>query len=139
MTYLPDDLMAKVDIASMAHGLEARSPFLDHRIVEFAAGLPIAEKTSKRLLKRRFAGRLPPEILSRPKMGFGVPLSDWFRGPLRELARDHLSRDRGYFRLEAVRRLLDDHVAGRADHGFRLWALVVLEAWHRVYIDASGR
>lgn len=139
MTYLPDDLMVKVDIASMAHGLEARSPFLDHRVVEFAAGLPIEWKTSKRLLKERFAGRLPPEVLSRPKMGFGVPLADWFRGPLRELARDHLSRDRGYFRLEAVRGLLDDHVAGRADHGYRLWALVVLEAWHRSFIDASRR
>jgi asparagine synthase (glutamine-hydrolysing) len=142
-TYLPDDLLVKMDIASMAASLEVRSPFLDHEIVEFAASLPanmkLRGRTQKYLLKRVMSGVLPAEIMHRPKMGFAVPLERWFRHDLRELAYDVLlgtrAVQRGWFRGETVRRMLDDHVAGRAYHHPRLWALLVLELWHRTFID----
>jgi len=143
-TYLPDDLLVKMDIASMAASLEVRSPFLDHEVVEFAASLPpglkLRRRTQKYLLKRVMSGVLPPEILHRPKMGFGVPLARWFRDDLREMAYDVLlgtrAVQRGWFRADAVRRMLDDHAAGRAYHHARLWALLVLELWHHTFIDA---
>jgi asparagine synthase (glutamine-hydrolysing) len=142
--YLPDDLLVKMDIASMAHSLEVRSPFLDHHVVEFAARLPVRLKlrgwTAKYLLRRAMRGLLPEPVLRRPKMGFGVPIDHWFRHELREMAYDLLldarARQRGYFRPEVVRRYLDEHVAGRAHHHARLWSLLVLEQWHRVFIDA---
>lgn len=142
--YLPDDLLVKMDIASMAHSLEVRSPFLDHEVVEFAATLPVRMKlrgwTQKYLLRRAMRGLLPEPVLRRPKMGFGVPIDHWLRHELREMAYDLLldgrARQRGYFRPEVVRRYLDEHVAGRAHHHARLWALLVLEQWHRVFIDA---
>jgi asparagine synthase (glutamine-hydrolysing) len=141
--YLPDDLLVKMDIASMAHSLEVRSPFLDHRVMEFAAALPLHLKlrrlTQKYLLKRVMKDRLPATILRRTKMGFGVPIDHWFREELREMAYDVLlgerGRQRGYFRPEVVRRYLDEHVAGQAHHQLRLWALLVLELWHRTFID----
>jgi len=142
--YLPDDLLVKMDIASMAHSLEVRSPFLDHRVMEFAASLPPRLKlrglTCKYLLRRLVKGVLPEPILRRKKMGFGVPIDHWFRHELREMAYgvllDGRARGRGYFRPEAVRRYLDDHVAGRAHHHFRLWSLLMLELWHRAFIDS---
>jgi asparagine synthase (glutamine-hydrolysing) len=143
MLYLPDDLLVKMDIASMAHSLEVRSPLLDQEIVEFAASLPVEFKlrgrTLKYLLKRAMEGVLPPQILTRGKMGFGVPIDRWFRHELRELAYDTLldsrAASRGLLRPEAVRRYLDEHVAGRAHHHHRLWALLMLELWHRTFID----
>ncbi|MGA1794322.1 MAG: asparagine synthase (glutamine-hydrolyzing) [bacterium] len=142
-TYLPDDLMVKVDIATMAHALEARSPFLDHRLMEFAASLPHSLKLrgwhTKYFLKRAFRKILPQEILSRPKMGFGVPIDAWFRNELREMAYDTLlSRraiERGYFRQEEVRGLLDAHCRRQADHAYRIWALLILELWHLRFAD----
>jgi asparagine synthase (glutamine-hydrolysing) len=142
-TYLPCDLMTKVDIASMAHGLECRPPFLDHRVVELAARMPLARKfrggRGKRILLETFADLLPPAIRSRSKMGFGVPLDHWFRGPLagfaREILLDKQTLDRGLFRHEAVAALIEDHVAGRFDHAYRLWALLVLELWQRRWVD----
>ena len=142
-TYLPDDLMVKVDIATMAHALEARSPFLDHRIMEFAASLPHQLKLhgwqTKYFLKKAFQGLLPREILGRPKMGFGVPLDNWFRKELREMAYDILlSRraiERGYFRPETIRHLLDTHCHRKADHSYRIWALLILEMWHLEFMD----
>jgi asparagine synthase (glutamine-hydrolysing) len=139
VTYLPCDLLAKVDIASMAHGLECRQPFLDYRVVELAAGMPVGLKfhhgRGKRILREAFADLLPPPIRRRRKMGFGVPLDHWFRNELKAYARDVLldpqTLGRGYFRAEAVRRLWDDHQQGRFDHSARLWALLVLELWHR--------
>jgi len=141
--YLPDDLLVKMDIASMAASLEVRSPFLDHEVVEFAARLPVGLKlrrlTSKYLLKRAMRGTLPPAILGRPKMGFGAPLEHWFRGELKPLAYDLLldarAGQRGYFRPDVVRRYLDEHTSGRAAHHQKLWALLVFEAWHRMFID----
>jgi asparagine synthase (glutamine-hydrolysing) len=143
MTYLPNDLLVKVDIATMAVSLEARSPFLDHHVIEFAASLPERLKlrglTTKYLLKRALGKLLPQENLKRPKMGFGVPVGHWFRGPLQPFLRETLLSDkaarRGLFKTEAVRRLVDEHTAGRADYAHQLWTLLMLELWFRRFID----
>ncbi len=145
LTYLPCDLMTKVDIASMAHGLECRQPFLDHRVIDFAAKLPLEAKLKatkgKRILREAFWDVLPPKILRRGKMGFGVPLDFWFRGPLRPLLDRVLfsarATARGLFRPEAVRRLIDEHAAGLRDHAARLWALLFLELWFQRWIDGQ--
>ena len=142
-TYLPCDLMTKVDIASMAHGLECRQPFLDHRLVELAARMPIDLKfrrgIGKRILLETFSDIIPAPIARRKKMGFGVPLDAWFRGPLVELSNsvllDQKALDRGFFRPESVRGLLEDHQQGRFDHSYRLWSLLVLELWMRRWVD----
>jgi asparagine synthase (glutamine-hydrolysing) len=144
--YLPDDLLVKVDIASMAHGLEARSPFLDHEFMEFAATIPSALKVrgreTKRVLKRALQGLLPAPVLDRPKMGFGVPIDHWLRHELKDLAYATLlspqAVGRGHFHPAVVRRMLDDHAAGRANLHYWLWTLLMLELWHRTYIDADG-
>jgi asparagine synthase (glutamine-hydrolysing) len=144
--YLPDDLLVKVDIASMAHSLEARSPFLDHLFMEFAATIPfdlkVRGRVKKYILKRALAGLLPEPILQRPKMGFGVPIDHWLRHELRELAYETLlgpaAAGRGYFRQEAVKRLLDEHMRGRGSRHNLLWKLLMLELWHRTYIDGDG-
>src|SRR5262245_8590728 len=141
-SYLPYDLLVKVDITSMANSLEARSPFLDHEVMEFAARLPVEikfrGKRLKHLLKLAFADLLPPENVNRRKMGFGVPVGQWFRGPLRELLRDALysrqSLERGYFREPEVRRLVDEHLESAADHSFQLWNLLMLELWRREFV-----
>jgi asparagine synthase (glutamine-hydrolysing) len=145
-TYLPDDLMVKVDVASMAHGLETRSPLLDHVLLEWAARIPAKVKmaggTTKALFKAAMAPYLPREILNRKKMGFGVPLERWFRHELRELANDTLlsrrARERGVMRPDYVRRLLDQHGAGERNHHTRLWALLMLELWFRTWIDGAA-
>ncbi len=142
--YLPDDLLIKVDIATMAYGLESRSPLLDHVLMERAAVLPVDLKlhgtTKKYLLKRIARGLLPDAVIDRPKMGFGVPLDRWFRGPLRELAHDVLLgsrlRSRGYFQPDAVERLLREHESGQRNWHYQLWNLLVLELWHQTFIDA---
>jgi asparagine synthase (glutamine-hydrolysing) len=141
--YLPNDLLVKVDIASMAVSLEARSPFLDHHVMEFAASLPARYKlrglTTKYLLKNALKGLLPPENLTRRKMGFGVPIGQWFRGELKKfLAEAILSEQalgRGYFKREAVRHLVEEHSDGRRDYAHQLWTLLMLELWHREFID----
>ena len=138
-SYLPDDLLVKVDIASMANSLEARAPLLDQHVMELAAALPTEFKLrgslSKRILKAAFSDILPPENVKRPKQGFGVPIGAWFRGPLRELAGDtFLARDAAiarYLEPHAVRRCMDAHVAGHADNGYLLWNFLMLELWHR--------
>jgi asparagine synthase (glutamine-hydrolysing) len=139
-TYLPGDLLLKADIASMAHSLELRSPFLDHEVVELGLGLPDRLKTHGRegkvALRRAFADDLPPDVATRGKTGFGVPLGRWFREDLRELAHDVLSTDRGWFRPDTVSRLLAEHESGRADHGHRLWCLLMLELWVREHVEA---
>jgi asparagine synthase (glutamine-hydrolysing) len=145
-TYLPGDLLPKSDIASMAHSLELRSPLLDHRVVELGLALPETLKQHGRegkvAFRRAFAEELPPLVAQRGKSGFGVPLAHWFRGELAPLARelllDERARARTWFRAPAVARLLDEHVAGRADHGHRLWTLVMLELWQRAHVDADA-
>ena len=138
LTYLPGDLLVKVDLASMAHSLECRAPLLDHRVVEFALSLPTGFKRrrpwgAKAVFKASCADLLPPSIQSRPKMGFGVPIDRWFRGPLadepRAILLDPSSLNRRLFHPEAVERLVNDHLAGRADHAYRLWTLMMLELW----------
>ncbi len=137
LTYLPDDLLVKADIASMAHGLELRSPFLDHPVIELGLSLPDALKVDrrrgKRILVRAFADRLPAGVFERPKAGFGVPLDAWLSGPLlgtlRETLLDQAFIDAGWLKRTAVERLIDQHVRGRADHRHRLWALLCLGRW----------
>jgi asparagine synthase (glutamine-hydrolysing) len=141
MTYLPCDLLCKVDIASMAHSLEARQPFLDYRLVEFAASLPSRLKLrrgkGKRILRDTFGTRLPTEIWTRPKMGFGVPLAKWFRHDLRSRVEETLLADDAYcrsmFRQESLRALVEQHVGGEVNHQYRLWQLLMLETWLRIW------
>ncbi len=141
-TYLPGDLLPKADLASMAHSLELRSPLLDHEVVELGLALPkplkVHGRVGKVALRHAFGDELPPGIASRRKTGFGVPLRRWFRVDLRELARDVLASDRGWFRPEEVRRLLDEHETGRADHGHRLWCLLMLELWVRHHVESPA-
>jgi len=140
-TYLPDDLLVKADRATMAHSLEGRSPFLDHEVLEFAARVPAEYKRrngeGKWLLKKAFEPELPASIAGRQKQGFGVPVTEWFRGDLRTFARGHLERlgQREGFDRDALQGLLDEHVAGRADHGYRLWDLTWLAVWYEQFID----
>jgi len=144
-SYLPDDLLVKVDIASMAHGLEARSPMVDHLFMEFSASIPSALKlkgrSKKYIFKQAVRDLLPSAVIDRPKMGFGVPIDRWFRRELREMAYETLlsprSLDRGLFRQEVVRRLLDEHVQGRAEWHSHLWSLLFLELWFQRFIDRS--
>ena len=145
VTYLPDDLLVKVDLASMAHSLECRGPFLDHRVVELAAAMPTNHKLrfrqgrSKVVLKRAFSDLLPAAIKTRPKMGFGVPISRWFRNELKnelkEVLLDPVCLNRGLFRPAAIERLVDEHVREEREHSFRLWAILMLELWFRRYMD----
>ena len=134
--YLPDDLLTKVDRASMLHNLEIRSPFMDHELVLFMAGRPADQLIAggpKRLLRELFAKDLPPSVFTRPKMGFAVPIGDWFRGDLRPMLRDHLfatdSFARQHFDMATVERLVEEHEQARVDHSQRLYALLMLELW----------
>ncbi len=145
LSYLPCDILNKVDIASMAFSLECRSPFLDHHVVELAARMPMELKLrgqqGKQILLDTFSDLLPTSIQHRPKMGFGVPLPNWFRGELQPFLRDVLfdsrTMSRGYFDPAAVRRLFEEHVHGKTDHAHRLWALLVLELWQRMFLDSA--
>jgi asparagine synthase (glutamine-hydrolysing) len=142
-TYLPGDLLVKMDIASMAHALEVRSPLLDHELMELCAGFPgawkVAGGTTKALFKDALRPWLPSHVLDRPKMGFAVPLDHWFRGPLRrlpgEVLLDPRSLGRGLFRSDYVRGLLADHAEGRRNNGYRIWSLLQLELWFRTFVD----
>ena len=143
--YLPNDLLVKMDIASMAVGLEARAPMVDHEFIEFVAKLPTRFKrsglSSKVIFRRAMKDILPKSILNRPKQGFSVPLDQWFRGQLKDLIRDTLlssrSSGRGYFNRDMIEAMIDAHTSSRADHQQELWALLMLELWHRVFIDSS--
>jgi asparagine synthase (glutamine-hydrolysing) len=145
-TYLPDCLLTKVDIATMAYSLEARSPFLDHPFMEFVARLPSSLKLrggrSKWILKRALGGILPSEILDRRKMGFTMPLDAWLRGELEDMARDLLlsrrALERGYFSPAYVKRVLDEHLAGRWNWHIEIWTLMMLELWHRELVEAGS-
>ncbi len=143
-SYLPDDLLIKTDRSSMAASLETRAPLLDHRLVERAARVPLNLKlkgmTSKYILKEIARAYLPDSIIDRPKHGFGVPLGAWLRrdaGVVRETLLDQTARQRGLLDQRTVVRLIDEHVSGRRDHAQRLWALLTLEWWYRIFIDGS--
>ncbi len=142
-TYLPDDLLVKVDRASMAVSLEARAPFLDHVMVQFAAGIPTPLKlrrgTPKYILKKALRGLLPDSIIDRKKHGFGVPVGAWLRRDLASYAHGVLLSDRaarrGFFHLEAIRQMLHAHISGQSDLGQALWTLLTFELWMRRYFD----
>ncbi len=142
-TYLPDDLLVKMDIATMIHSLETRSPFLDHRLAEFAARLPshykLRGRTGKYILRHALRSHLPDSILHRDKQGFAVPIGHWFRYDLRQVVYDVLldpkTLARGILDGEKMRTLLDEHVSGRVNHRHRIWELLMLELWFRTYID----
>jgi asparagine synthase (glutamine-hydrolysing) len=144
-TWLPDDLLVKADKMTMAHSLELRVPFLDHRLVELGLSLPSELRlrgwSTKRLLRRALAPYLPKEIVGRRKMGFPVPLAAMFRGKLglhaEQLLTGERAGGRGYFPPGAARDLLAEHRAGAADHHVALWRLLVLEEWHRAFIDPA--
>jgi asparagine synthase (glutamine-hydrolysing) len=147
-TYLPGDLLVKMDIATMAHSVEARSPFLDHHLLEFAARLPAELKLrrggpGKHILKAAMRGVVPDAILDRPKMGFGVPLKHWFRGELSHLPAQLLldpgAHCRQYLVGSEVERLLAEHAAGTHDHSLRIWTLVQLETWHQEVLEPAVR
>jgi asparagine synthase (glutamine-hydrolysing) len=124
----------------MAHSLELRSPLLDHDVVSLGLALPdslkVAGRTGKLALRNAYAAELTPELAGRGKTGFGVPLGRWFRSDLRVLAHDLLANDRGWFRPDTVARLLAEHESGQADHGHRLWCLLMLELWLREHVEA---
>ncbi|MFQ5867207.1 MAG: asparagine synthase (glutamine-hydrolyzing) [bacterium] len=142
--YLPEDLLIKMDVATMANSLEARSPFLDHHILEFTSSLPSSWKmkifSQKYILKRTFQDLLPREILHRSKQGFGIPVGEWFRHQWKDYFREIVlspKAKRGYFDMKEVEALFQEHILGKRDHGYRLWALFMLELWHRVFTDGD--
>jgi len=145
-TYLPEDVLTKVDRMSMAHSIESRVPLLDNQVIDFAATLPARFKIKngrrKHVLKETLRTLLPDGILNRRKQGFGVPLGTWFRGGLTDLFSDVLesprTRQRGYFEPAFVSRLLREHLSNERDHTLRLWQLLVFELWHRHYLDTAG-
>jgi asparagine synthase (glutamine-hydrolysing) len=144
-SYLPDDILVKLDRMAMANSLEGRSPFLHPRLAEFALSLPESFRLRRgrgKFLLRRVAERwLPSRPLSKPKQGFAIPLAQWFRGPLREMARDTFTsrtfRERGLCDARAARALLDEHASGRADRREALWQVICLELWAQHFLDAT--
>jgi asparagine synthase (glutamine-hydrolysing) len=142
-TWLPDDLLIKADKMTMATSLELRVPFLDHKLLEFAAALPpefkVKGRTTKRVLKKAFEGRVPNEILSRKKTGFPVPINRWVSFELRGFVADTLlsskAVSRGYFRREAIERVMAGD--GNGALASEVFSLVVLELWHRQFVDCN--
>jgi len=137
LSYLPDDILAKVDRAAMAVSLETRAPFLDHRVAQVAWRLPMSMKirggTSKWALRQILYKYVPRELIERPKAGFAMPIGQWLRGPLRAWAEELLHPDRlgreGYLRPEPINRLWQQHLSGRYDHTTKLWTVLMWQAW----------
>lgn len=144
VSYLPDDLLVKMDIATMAVSLEARSPFLDHEMLELTAKMPFELKLKGRdqkkyILKEALRGIVPDEVMFRPKMGFGVPIENWFRGDLDQYIRDILlserSLTRGLFKRESVEKILSEHQTTKVNFANQIWAILTLELWFQEYFD----
>jgi len=141
-TYLSEDLLVKMDIATMAHSLEARSPFCDHELMQLAASLPMGTKVdgmaTKALLKRAVRDWLPDSVVDRPKMGFMIPMADWLAGGLAaNVLLDPRSLERGLFREDRVRDIVGQHESGVGEHQYRIWTLLMLELWFRTYVDSA--
>lgn len=141
--YLPDDILVKVDIASMANSLEVRSPFLDYRLIELSASLPpemkVQGKATKRILRKVVADLVPESILNRPKVGFGIPVDRWMRGELYPMAcdllQDQTARTRGLFEPQMIEKMLHHHKDDLVNYGYQLWPLLFFEVWCREYLD----
>jgi asparagine synthase (glutamine-hydrolysing) len=138
LTYLPDDILVKLDRASMAVSLEARVPYLDdHRIVEYALSLPLDMKIrfgeTKWLLRKLLDKFVPRHLIERPKMGFSIPIDAWLRGPLRDWAETLLNQNRlkqeGFFHPEPIREKWAEHLSGRSDHQYLLWGVLSYQSW----------
>jgi asparagine synthase (glutamine-hydrolysing) len=144
-TYLPGDILTKVDRMSMAHSIEARVPLLDYKLIEFVQTIPASLKLrgrmTKHILKQAVRGLIPDQIIDRPKQGFGVPIAKWLNNELREMLHDTLTdsrtRQRGYFNQQSVEAILNEHARGRRDNSRHLWGLLTLELWQRTFIDNS--
>jgi len=142
-TYLSGDILTKVDRMTMANSIEARVPFLDHKLVEAALRVPgsfkMSGSISKYILKEALRGILPNAVIDRPKQGFDVPMGRWLKAELRQMLDDLLmdarTRQRGYFNQRTVNALVSEHLKGRRDHSRRLWQLLTLELWHRMFVD----
>ncbi|MBU1045153.1 MAG: asparagine synthase (glutamine-hydrolyzing) [Candidatus Omnitrophica bacterium] len=142
-TYLPNDLLVKMDIASMANSLEARAPFLDHKFMEYASQIPhdlkLHNLQNKFILKKALADSLPKDIINRKKQGFAIPIGQWFRHELKDYAYDQLLDkaciDRGYFKQNYLKQILDEHIAGKTDNGYKLYTLLMFELWAKEFID----
>jgi asparagine synthase (glutamine-hydrolysing) len=141
VSYLPDDILAKVDRASMAVSLETRVPFLDHRVAEFAARVPLDLKIrngrGKHIVRELLNGLLPADMVNQGKAGFAIPVGEWFKGTLRSWAEDLLPRSNEYFNASAVQTRWRDHLSGRRDYTEGLWAILMFQAWLSQQEDAS--
>ena len=137
MSYLPDDILCKVDRASMAVSLETRVPFLDHRVADVAARIPLRMKvrgnSGKHILRKLLAKSVPRELFERPKAGFGIPVGEWIKGPLRPWAEELLDpqrlREQQWFDVDAVRRRWHDHLTGQRNSTPAIWAILMFQAW----------
>jgi asparagine synthase (glutamine-hydrolysing) len=147
-TYLPGDILTKVDRMSMATSLEARVPMLDHVFLEWVTALGSQWKMrngAQKLILKKLAERVgvPSGVLNRPKQGFSLPLGHWMRGELKDLVLttllDTQTLQRGYFNPKGLRQMLDEHFQGRRDHSARLWRLLIFELWHRNFLEKAGR
>jgi len=144
-TYLPDAMLAKVDRASMANSLEIRVPLLDHRVVEYTSKLPSSLKyrngSGKYILRKLLAKYLPSQLFERPKMGFGVPIDQWLRKPLKAMLLDYLSSERlkseSLFNPRLIEKKIAEHLSGQANHQYRLWSLLMWEMWRERWLRGS--